>query len=118
MKVSKLLTIKSYITSIFTNLISNSIKYRASDRECNITISTYKQNDNIFIEFEDNGMGIDLDKFGDQIFGLYKRYHRHVEGTGMGLHLVKSQIEAMGGRISVDSALNKGTTFKIELYHD
>jgi signal transduction histidine kinase len=118
MKVTKLLTIKSYITSIFTNLISNSIKYRVADRDCNITIRTYMLSSNVCIEFEDNGMGIDLDKFGDQIFGLYKRYHRHVEGSGMGLHLVKSQIEAMGGRISVESELNKGTKFTIELYHD
>ncbi len=118
MKVTKLLTIKSYITSIFTNLISNSIKYRDVDRDCNITIRTYMMNNNVCVEFEDNGMGIDLDKFGDQIFGLYKRYHRHVEGSGMGLHLVKSQIEAMGGTISVESAINKGTKFTIELYND
>jgi PAS domain S-box-containing protein len=118
LKVTKLTTIRSYITSIFTNLISNAIKYRANERDCVIVIRTYLSSKSIFIEFEDNGMGMDLEKFGDQIFGLYKRYHRHVEGSGMGLHLVKSQVEALGGKIEVDSALNKGTQFKIELYND
>jgi PAS domain S-box-containing protein len=118
MKVTRLLTIKSYITSIFTNLISNAIKYRAPERECEIVIRTFNSDRGITIEFEDNGMGMDMDKFGEQIFGLYKRYHRHVEGTGIGLHLVKSQVEAMNGKISVQSIINKGTKFTIQLYHD
>lgn len=118
MQVTRLMTIKSYITSIFTNLISNSIKYRAPDRECQIIIRTAQNPRGITVEFEDNGLGIDMEKFGEHIFGLYKRYHRHVEGTGMGLHLVKSQVEAMNGTISVESTLDKGTKFIIQLYHD
>ena len=118
LKVTKLMTIRSYITSIFTNLISNAIKYRANERDCVIVIRTYLSSKSIYIEFEDNGMGMDMEKFGDQIFGLYKRYHRHVEGSGMGLHLVKSQVEALGGKIEVKSELNKGTQFIIELYND
>jgi signal transduction histidine kinase len=118
MQVTRLNTINSYITSIFTNLISNSIKYKAPDRECLIMIRTYKDPKGVTIEFEDNGLGMDMDKFGEQIFGLYKRYHRHVEGTGMGLHLVKSQVEAMNGKINVESELDKGTKFTIHLYND
>jgi len=118
MQVTRLNTINSYITSIFTNLISNSIKYKAPDRECLIMIRTYKDPKGVTIEFEDNGLGMDMEKFGEQIFGLYKRYHRHVEGTGMGLHLVKSQVEAMNGKINVESELDKGTKFTIHLYND
>lgn len=118
LKITKLSTIRSYITSIFTNLISNAIKYRVSERDCVIVIRTYLSAKNLCIEFEDNGMGMDMEKFGEQIFGLYKRFHRHVEGSGMGLHLVKSQVDALGGKIEVESELNKGTKFTIELYND
>ena len=63
----------------------------------------------------DNGLGIDLKKKGDQIFGLYKRFHSdRAEGKGMGLYMVKTQVETMGGSISIKSEVNKGTEFKIE----
>ena len=64
--------------------------------------------------FTDNGRGIDLQKNKDQVFGLYKRFHTGIEGKGMGLYMVKSQIEALGGKISVQSAVNKGAEFSIE----
>lgn len=59
-------------------------------------------------------MGIDLDKKRNQIFGLYKRFHNHVEGKGMGLFMVKTQVELMGGEIKVYSKVNEGTRFLIE----
>ena len=65
------------------------------------------------ITVKDNGMGIDMQKYGDKIFSLYKRFHNHVEGKGMGLHLVKLQIETLGGTIKIDSKLDEGTTFTI-----
>ena len=64
--------------------------------------------------FTDNGMGIDLSTKREQVFGLYKRFHTQIEGKGMGLFMTKTQVEALGGRININSEVNKGTTFKIE----
>ena len=63
----------------------------------------------------DNGLGIDLDLYNDKLFSLYKRFHFHVEGKGMGLYLVKTQLSAIGGRIMVESRVNEGTRFTILL---
>ena len=57
---------------------------------------------------------MDLEKQSDQVFGLYKRFHTHVEGKGLGLFMVKAQVEKLGGKISVKSEVNKGAEFKIE----
>ena len=67
------------------------------------------------LTFTDNGMGINLKKNGDQVFGLYKRFHDNIEGKGMGLFMVKTQVETLGGKISIRSEVNKGTEFLIEL---
>ncbi|GAB2776190.1 hypothetical protein GCM10010465_23480 [Actinomadura fibrosa] len=107
-------TTKSYLHSIFSNLIFNSIKYRRPGVNPVINIKSRKENSKIFIEFTDNGMGIDLGKKGKQIFGLYKRFHNHVEGKGMGLFMVKTQVEIMGGKINVYSEVNEGTRFVLE----
>ncbi|HEY8938277.1 MAG TPA: ATP-binding protein [Cyclobacteriaceae bacterium] len=104
-------TLPPYIESIFYNLISNAIKYRRPDIEPTITISSEVENEFIRIEISDNGLGIDLEKFGDKLFQLYKRFHFHVEGKGMGLYLVKSQVSALGGKITMHSKVNEGTTF-------
>lgn len=112
--VPELFTLKSYLHSIFYNLIMNSVKYRRPDQAPVICIRTGLENGQVIISFRDNGMGIDLQKRGKQIFGLYKRFHQHVEGKGMGLFMVKTQVEMLGGKIHVKSALNEGTEFKIE----
>jgi len=112
--VSEIHTLKSYLHSIFYNLISNSIKYRRADAEPRIEIKSSKTADAILIEFMDNGIGMDLVKKKNEIFGLYKRFHQHVEGKGIGLFMVKTQVEILGGTINVKSAVNKGTYFKIE----
>jgi len=106
-------TLRSYIYSIFLNLISNSIKYRKPDEDPVITITARKQGDTIELIFKDNGLGIDLSLFGDHLFGLYKRFHPHLEGKGIGLFMVKSQVEVLGGQISLTSEVNKGTTFTL-----
>jgi signal transduction histidine kinase len=69
----------------------------------------------IELSFRDNGMGINLQKYGDQLFGLYKKFHTGIEGKGMGLFMVKSVVEALGGRISARSGENEGIEFLIEL---
>ncbi|WP_187261371.1 PAS domain S-box protein [Pontibacter beigongshangensis] len=113
-RLDKMYTLKSYLYSIFYNLISNSIKYRKPDQPPVITISGEVAGDKVRLVFQDNGLGIDLAKYGDKVFGLYKRFHFHTEGKGMGLFMVKTQVEILGGRISVESEDNKGTTFTLE----
>lgn len=113
-EVNDLFTIRSYMYSIFYNLILNSIKYRRQQLPCIIAIKSQLVNNSVIILFTDNGMGIDLTLRGEDIFGLYKRFHTNIEGKGMGLYMVKTQVEAIGGRISIDSEINRGTTFKIE----
>ncbi len=114
-EVDKMQTFKSYLQSIFYNLISNSVKYRQPNIAPLIEIKSHKINNKIQLLFRDNCMGIDLQKNGDQIFGLYKRFHnKEAEGKGLGLFMVKTQVEAIGGKISVKSEVNKGTEFEIE----
>ena len=104
---------KSYLESIFLNLLTNAINYREPSRQLRITIATKVEDNNLFMTFKDNGIGIDLEKNNDKIFGLYQRFHNYPESKGLGLYLVKSQVESMGGTISVDSFVGKGTTFTI-----
>jgi PAS domain S-box-containing protein len=111
----ELFTIKSYVSSVFYNLILNSIKYRRSSLTPVVRINYLKENNKILLSFKDNGLGIDLSKKQNELFGLYKRFHTHVEGKGMGLFMVKAQVEAMGGKISAISEVDKGTVFTIEL---
>lgn len=112
--VDEILTIKSYLYSVFFNLVSNSIKYRQPHLKPVIEIRSEKSENKIELVFKDNGLGIDLEKRGEQVFGLYKRFHTHAEGKGMGLYMVKTQVETLGGKISVNSEVNKGTQFRIE----
>lgn len=104
---------KSYLESIFLNLMTNSIKYRSTTNQLKITISSKIENDELVISFKDNGIGIDMEKNKDKIFGLYQRFHNHPDSKGLGLYLVKSQVESMGGTITVDSKVGKGTTFTL-----
>jgi len=106
-------TVQSYLHSIFYNLIANSIKYRKPGVTPQIEIKSETKQGAVVITFEDNGLGIDLVKKGEQVFGLYRRFHNHIEGKGMGLFLVKTQVELLGGRISIESEVNAGTKFTI-----
>ena len=112
---------KSYLESIFLNLLTNSIRYKDSNRHLKISISANLIDDIVTIHFKDNGLGIDLDRNKDKIFGLYQKFHNHPDSKGLGLYLVKSQVEAMNGSITVSSKVNEGTTFTItfnQKYHD
>lgn len=104
-----------YLESIFYNLISNAIKYRHPERLPQIKIQSEIVDGHIKIDFADNGLGIDIDKNRDNLFSLYRRFHFHVEGKGMGLYLVKTQLEALGGRVEIQSKVNEGTVFSIYL---
>ncbi|MFA5244443.1 MAG: ABC transporter substrate-binding protein [Pedobacter sp.] len=104
---------KRYLDSILLNLLTNAIKYRSPERRLIISLKTSVNNNYVMLHFSDNGVGIDMERFGKKIFGLYQRFHTKIEGRGLGLYLVKSQIEAMDGKIGVESTLNIGTTFSI-----
>lgn len=104
---------KSYFESILLNLMTNSLKYKDDVRKLKIEISSKSKENNTIITFKDNGIGIDLERNKDKIFGLYQRFHDYADSKGLGLYLVKSQVESMGGTISVESEVNKGTSFKI-----
>lgn len=104
-------SLPQYFESIIYNLFSNAIKYRHPDRAPHITINAVVESEFIRIEIEDNGLGIDLEHNRNNLFNLYKRFHFHVEGKGLGLYLVKTQIAALGGRIEVYSEIDSGTKF-------
>ncbi|MFA6945375.1 MAG: ABC transporter substrate-binding protein [Pedobacter sp.] len=104
---------KRYLHSILINLLTNAIKYKSNNRKLVISLKTRKDKDYTQLYFSDNGIGINLDKFGNKIFGLYQRFHTKIEGKGLGLYIIKSQIEALDGKIEVDSMPDVGTTFCI-----
>ncbi|HSN47203.1 MAG TPA: PAS domain-containing protein [Flavobacterium sp.] len=112
-EVSFLNTNKSYLESILLNLLTNSIKYKSETRKLKINISASQIDDNVLLVFNDNGIGINLERNRDKIFGLYQRFHDHPESKGLGLYLVKSQVETMGGTISLESKVDVGTTFTL-----
>ncbi|MDI6033589.1 PAS domain-containing sensor histidine kinase [Flavobacterium sp. LB2P84] len=104
---------KAYIKSIFLNLLTNSIKYSKPHQAPIITIQSRKINGVNQLIFSDNGLGFDMDKVKDKIFGLYEKFHSNVDSNGIGLYLVYNHITSLGGRIAVESKINEGTTFII-----
>ncbi|HWA35016.1 MAG TPA: PAS domain S-box protein [Cyclobacteriaceae bacterium] len=104
-----------YLESILLNLLSNALKYHSRERKSVIEIKTYFDGSKIMLEVADNGLGINLSKYGHQIFKMRKTFHEHPESRGLGLFLIKNQIESMGGEISVKSEVNTGTTFYVKL---
>lgn len=104
---------KRVIHSILLNLLTNAIKYRSDKRNLVITLKTRLNKDYTILYFNDNGLGMNMSKFGNKIFGLYQRFHSKIEGKGLGLYIIKSQIESLDGKIEVDSMPDVGTTFKI-----
>jgi PAS domain S-box-containing protein len=115
LKQDEIRSLKSFIHSIFYNLILNSIKYRNPLIDPVITIKTKAANGQLTISYRDNGRGIDTSKYGNEIFGLYKRFDTSVEGKGMGLFMVKTQVESLGGAITINSVLGEGAEFLLHL---
>ncbi len=104
---------ENYLESVLTNLLSNALKYKSEERRLLINIKTYTERGNTVLIFEDNGIGIDMNRYGQQVFGLYKRFTNKAEGKGLGLYIVQAQITALGGKIEVKSELNNGTRFTV-----
>jgi signal transduction histidine kinase len=106
--------IRPMVQSIFYNLLSNAIKYQSPERKLELDIYSVKLDDQrTMIQVSDNGLGIDLKAQRNNIFKLYKRFHPHVPGKGLGLYLVKTQVETLGGVIEVESEPDFGTSFKL-----
>lgn len=114
--IEKQITIKgvpAYIDSIIINFLTNAIKYKRSDVKTKIILEAKQNSDNVILSISDNGLGIDLEKHGDKLFGMYNVFHKNKDARGLGLFIVKNQIDAIGAKIEVESTVGKGTNFKI-----
>ncbi len=116
--IDESLTIKynsSYLESIILNLISNAIKYRDPKKKSRVKVNLYEKEGSTYLEVSDNGLGLDIEKHRDKLFGMYKTFHGNENSKGIGLFITKNQIESLGGSIEVESEVKKGTTFKVRL---
>lgn len=103
----------AYFESIILNLLTNAIKYKSYTRRLEINLGLVNEGKFKVITFKDNGSGIDLKRFGEEMFGMYKRFHGNKDARGLGLFIIKTQIEAMKGKIEVESEVGIGTAFKL-----
>lgn len=116
-KLTEVRFITAYMESILLNLLTNAIKYKHPDRDSKIHFeSGIYDNAKGFLKISDNGQGIDMDKFGDKIFGMYNTFHRNSDAVGIGLFITKNQIESQNGTIKVESELGKGSVFTIDFH--
>jgi PAS domain S-box-containing protein len=104
---------KAYFESILMNLLTNAIKYRSPNRKLKIEVATKIQEDRVVMTFRDNGIGFDLERHKDRIFGFYQKFHNHPDSKGLGLFLVKSQMEDLGGTVDMESFPDAGTTLTL-----
>lgn len=107
--------IPAYLDSILLNLFTNAIKYKSPERDATLEIGFKIIDGYIVINFRDNGLGLDLKKNGHKLFGMYKTFHGNEDAKGIGLFITKNQLEAMNGKIEVESTVNEGSNFKIYL---
>ena len=114
-KAEKVRFNKVYMKSVFLNLITNAIKYARPDCSAVINIHTVKADDSVKLIISDNGLGFDMEKVKDSIFGLHQTFHKHTDSKGIGLYLVYSHLTSLGGTINVESKVNEGTKFTISL---
>lgn len=104
---------RGLVQSIMYNLFNNAIKYRSPDRSLTVEVKTWKKGNETYFQIKDNGLGFDMKEQREKVFKLYKRFHTHVPGRGLGLYLVKTQTEILNGRVEAESKLNGGATFTI-----
>lgn len=105
--------IPAYLDSILVNFITNTIKYKHPNRDPEIFLSVEAEDDYVVMSIRDNGRGIDLEQYGSKIFGMYKTFHNNTDARGIGLYLTKNQIEAMNGKVTVESEVGTGSLFKV-----
>jgi signal transduction histidine kinase len=104
---------KIYLESILHNLIGNAIKYSRPGVRPFLRIRTFLEEGKTVLEVQDNGLGIDLEKYGSQVFKLKKIFHKGFDSKGVGLFITKTQIETFGGEITVKSTPGEGSTFTV-----
>lgn len=112
-KTFKVNFVAAYLESILLNLTTNAIKYSNPKVKSSLQFFTESNDEYKVICVKDNGLGIDLEKHKDNIFGMYKTFHKHENATGIGLYITKNQIESLAGKIEVESKVGSGTTFKV-----
>ncbi|MCC3154532.1 PAS domain-containing sensor histidine kinase [Hymenobacter sp. BT770] len=100
------------LRSVVFNLLSNALKYRAPDRPPHVRLRARPEESGVVLEVQDNGLGLDAAS-EQKMFGMFQRFHDHVEGSGIGLYMVKKMVENAGGRIAVRSELGVGSTFLV-----
>jgi len=105
----------AYLESVIFNLISNAIRYHDPEKDPWVKVWVEDKKDEHLLYVSDNGLGIDIEKHGDEIFKYRRTVHNHPESTGIGLYLIRSQIESLGGEITVNSILGRGTTFCVSI---
>jgi len=115
--VSEIIFSRRKITSIVFNLLSNAIKFKDPNRKLQILVKTERENNYIIVSVKDNGIGIEPDK-QKAIFSKYYRLENAIEGSGIGLYLVKEIVENSGGKVELESELGKGSEFKVYLKTD
>lgn len=107
--------VRAMLQSIFYNLLSNAIKYRSPERALRVTATSRSENGHAILEISDNGLGFNISLHNENLFKLYRRFHTHVEGRGLGLYLIKSQVDVLHGSIEVVSEPDKGSMFRVIL---
>ena len=112
----KVYAVPAYVESILLNLFTNAIKYRDPNKKSWLQISAESKKGHTIVCVNDNGLGINLERYGDRVFGLYKTFHKHSDARGLGLYMTQSQVQVMGGSIEVESKVGEGTTFIIKLH--
>ena len=105
--------VPAYLDSILLNFLTNGIKYKSGRKDPFVRFGALMENKQLTLSIQDNGIGIDMDKNKDKLFGMYKTFHGNKDARGVGLFITKNQVEAMGGKIDVESKVGEGTTFKI-----
>lgn len=105
----------AYLDSIFQNLLSNAIKYKHPERHPYIQFNSTETKHYYIFTIQDNGIGIDMDKYGDEVFKLYRTFHKNKNSEGVGLYLIKNHIESYGGTIKLNSVVDEGSIFTITL---
>jgi light-regulated signal transduction histidine kinase (bacteriophytochrome) len=113
--INNLFTVKAYVQNILGQLIANGIQFRATERKSEIRIMTTRENGAVLLRVEDNGLGLDLRRYKSDLFRPFKRFHPTSSGKGIGLYLVKLQVEKLHGTIDVLSKPQKGFSITIRL---
>ena len=114
-EINYIRTVKDYLIGLLYQLISNAIKHRHPERRPQVLVKSDQQGEVLLLEITDNGVGIDMERYGEKLFGMYQRFNLDTEGKGLGLYMAKAQLEALNGTVEVQSEVGVGTVFTLKL---